>query len=264
MGVERCEFATSSSLWQLYTVGSCVSWRTLCVLFRRSDVYRQVHVLLALTSLFCVVDWIVVRRKADAIYIEELHAAGLYDRISQVRVRCLVWAQQNWFCCCATRGYRFDRRCCCSRYRVGGAQAGCILLNCKSVGVMGDGRTYEQVIAVRAVETTDFMTADWFHMPYDVLARISNRIINEVHHRHEPLRGHTPPLRPCVTSSGSWVVPLLYVGVGHGVGHGLGHGVSVVGGGVVVVVVLCWSLGLCVLTPVVSRLAGRRLRVLTV
>ena len=54
------------------------------------------------------------------------------------------------------------------------------MLNCKSVGVMGDGRTYEQVIALRAVETTDFMTADWFPIPYDVLARISTRIINEV------------------------------------------------------------------------------------
>lgn len=45
---------------------------------------------------------------------------------------------------------------------------------------MGDNRTYEQVIALRAVESTDFMTADWFEMPYDVLKRISSRIINEV------------------------------------------------------------------------------------
>ncbi len=51
----------------------------------------------------------------------------------------------------------------------------------RSVGVMGDNRTYEQVIALRAVETTDFMTADWFPMPYDVLKRMSSRIINEVH-----------------------------------------------------------------------------------
>ena len=50
----------------------------------------------------------------------------------------------------------------------------------QSVGVMGDGRTYENVIALRAVETDDFMTADWTHPPYDVLARISTRIINEV------------------------------------------------------------------------------------
>jgi GMP synthase (glutamine-hydrolysing) len=50
----------------------------------------------------------------------------------------------------------------------------------KAVGVMGDHRTYEQVIALRAVETTDFMTADWFEFPYDVLKNISNRIINEV------------------------------------------------------------------------------------
>merc|ERR1719252_37596 len=50
----------------------------------------------------------------------------------------------------------------------------------RSVGVMGDHRTYGCVCVLRAVTTTDFMTADWYHMPYDLLARISNRIINEV------------------------------------------------------------------------------------
>lgn len=55
-----------------------------------------------------------------------------------------------------------------------------VLLPVKSVGVMGDGRTYESVVAVRAVETQDFMTADWARIPHDVLAIISNRIINEV------------------------------------------------------------------------------------
>ncbi|TVQ50864.1 MAG: glutamine-hydrolyzing GMP synthase [Phycisphaerales bacterium] len=55
-----------------------------------------------------------------------------------------------------------------------------VLLPIQSVGVMGDGRTYESVVAVRAVETQDFMTADWARIPYDVLATISNRIINEV------------------------------------------------------------------------------------
>jgi GMP synthase (glutamine-hydrolysing) len=55
-----------------------------------------------------------------------------------------------------------------------------VLLPVRSVGVMGDGRTYESVVAVRAVETQDFMTADWARIPYDVLASISNRIINEV------------------------------------------------------------------------------------
>lgn len=54
------------------------------------------------------------------------------------------------------------------------------LLPVKAVGVMGDCRTYEQVIAIRAVETTDYMTADWYPMPYDVLKKISSRIINEV------------------------------------------------------------------------------------
>ncbi len=55
-----------------------------------------------------------------------------------------------------------------------------VLLPVQSVGVMGDGRTYESVVAIRAVETQDFMTADWARIPYDVLATVSNRIINEV------------------------------------------------------------------------------------
>ncbi|MCC6680795.1 MAG: glutamine-hydrolyzing GMP synthase [Phycisphaeraceae bacterium] len=60
------------------------------------------------------------------------------------------------------------------------AQVFAVLLPVKAVGVMGDGRTHEQVVAIRAVETQDFMTADWARIPYDVLAVISNRIINEV------------------------------------------------------------------------------------
>jgi GMP synthase (glutamine-hydrolysing) len=60
------------------------------------------------------------------------------------------------------------------------AQAFAVLLPVQSVGVMGDGRTYENVIAIRAVQTDDFMTADWSHLPYDLLAKISTRICNEV------------------------------------------------------------------------------------
>ncbi|KAJ1919728.1 GMP synthase (glutamine-hydrolyzing) [Mycoemilia scoparia] len=82
-----------------------------------------------------------IARLADNIYIEEIKKAGLYRKISQ---------------------------------------AYAALLPVRSVGVMGDQRTYEQVIALRAVETKDFMTADWFEFPHDILKRISNRIINEV------------------------------------------------------------------------------------
>jgi GMP synthase (glutamine-hydrolysing) len=82
-----------------------------------------------------------VLRQADAIYLDEIREAGLYDEI--------------W-------------------------QAFAVLLPVRSVGVMGDGRTYENVVAVRAVTSTDGMTADWYPFPHDVLGRISNRIINEV------------------------------------------------------------------------------------
>jgi GMP synthase (glutamine-hydrolysing) len=80
-------------------------------------------------------------RRSDAIYLDEIREAGLYDSI--------------W-------------------------QAFAVLLPVKSVGVMGDYRTYENVIALRAVTSTDGMTADWYPFPYEALARISNRIINEV------------------------------------------------------------------------------------
>ena len=55
-----------------------------------------------------------------------------------------------------------------------------VLTNMRSVGVMGDGRTYDYTVALRAVETVDFMTADWSRLPYEVLANTSSRIINEV------------------------------------------------------------------------------------
>jgi GMP synthase (glutamine-hydrolysing) len=80
-------------------------------------------------------------READAIYLEEIRAAGLYDDI--------------W-------------------------QAFAVLLPVRSVGVMGDARTYDNVVALRAVTSRDGMTADWFPFPHDVLGRISSRIINEV------------------------------------------------------------------------------------
>jgi GMP synthase (glutamine-hydrolysing) len=80
-------------------------------------------------------------RQADAIFIDELYQAGLYHQVSQ---------------------------------------AFAVFLPVKSVGVMGDGRRYDYVICLRAVETTDFMTAHWCHLPWDFLGTVSNRIINEV------------------------------------------------------------------------------------
>ncbi len=80
-------------------------------------------------------------RAADAVFIDELWTAGWYDRTSQ---------------------------------------AFAVLLPVQTVGVMGDYRTYGHVIAIRAVTTDDFMTADWARLPEDLLARISNRIVNEV------------------------------------------------------------------------------------
>jgi len=82
-----------------------------------------------------------VLRDADEILLEEIVSANLYRSLSQVFA---------------------------------------VLLPVQSVGVMGDGRTYENALAIRAVETQDFMTADWGRIPYEVLGRVSNRIINEV------------------------------------------------------------------------------------
>ncbi|NVK58212.1 MAG: glutamine-hydrolyzing GMP synthase [Alteromonadaceae bacterium] len=80
-------------------------------------------------------------RRADAIFIEELHNAELYHKVSQ---------------------------------------AFTVFLPVKSVGVMGDARKYDWVVSLRAVETIDFMTAHWAHLPYDFLGKVSNRIINEI------------------------------------------------------------------------------------
>ena len=82
-----------------------------------------------------------ILREADAIFIEELHISGWYQKTSQ---------------------------------------AFAVFLPIKSVGVVGDARRYEWVIALRAVETIDFMTARWAHLPYELLEKVSNRIINEI------------------------------------------------------------------------------------
>ncbi len=86
-------------------------------------------------------DYADILRQADAIFIEELHNHGWYDKVSQ---------------------------------------AFAVFLPVKSVGVVGDARQYDYVVTLRAVETVDFMTARWVHLPYDMLEILSNRIINEV------------------------------------------------------------------------------------
>jgi len=80
-------------------------------------------------------------RRADAIFIEELRSFGYYDEVNQ---------------------------------------AFAVFLPVKSVGVMGDARRYEYVVALRAVQTVDFMTARWAELPYDLLGKVANRIINEI------------------------------------------------------------------------------------
>lgn len=84
-----------------------------------------------------------ILREADAIFLEELHNFDWYHKTSQAFV---------------------------------------VFLPVKSVGVVGDGRRYEWVVSLRAVETIDFMTARWAHLPYDLLEKVSNRIINEIEH----------------------------------------------------------------------------------
>jgi GMP synthase (glutamine-hydrolysing) len=84
---------------------------------------------------------VAVLQEADAIFIDALRESGYYEKTSQ---------------------------------------AFAVLLPVKSVGVMGDSRTYENVVALRAVETQDFMTADWSQLPYELIGRTASRIVNEV------------------------------------------------------------------------------------
>jgi GMP synthase (glutamine-hydrolysing) len=97
-------------------------------------------------------------RRADAIFIEELRAAP-FEFVGGEGLD-PDQAPQNWY--------------------DGTSQAFAVFLPVKSVGVMGDGRTYEYVVALRAVQTQDFMTAHWAHLPHSLLGKVSNRIINEV------------------------------------------------------------------------------------
>jgi GMP synthase (glutamine-hydrolysing) len=94
-------------------------------------------------------------RRADAIFIEELRNTPYEGAVMAGED-----APQNWY----------DAT----------SQAFAVFLPVKSVGVMGDGRTYDYVVALRAVQTQDFMTAHWAHLPHSLLGKVSNRIINEV------------------------------------------------------------------------------------
>ena len=95
-----------------------------------------------------------VLRQADYIFTELLREAGLLEQRLDHRGGVIT--------------------------HIGSAQAFAVLLPVRSVGVMGDGRTYEEVIALRAVQTSDFMTAQWAELPYTLLAEASRRIVNEV------------------------------------------------------------------------------------
>jgi len=99
-------------------------------------------------------------RRADAIFIEELRNTAIPLPQELASGEPVGHFHKNWY----------DAT----------SQAFAVFLPVKSVGVMGDGRTYEYVVALRAVQTQDFMTAHWAHLPHELLGRISNRIINEV------------------------------------------------------------------------------------
>ena len=83
------------------------------------------------------------------------------------------------------------------------AQFFCVLPCVKTVGVMGDHRTYDHLVAIRAVTTDDFMTADWARIPYDILATVSNRITNEVEHVNR-VSTTSLPNRPVRWSGSKW------------------------------------------------------------
>ncbi len=99
-------------------------------------------------------------QRADAIFIDELRATHATERDAAAGLCGETDVSKSWY----------DLT----------SQAFAVFLPVKSVGVMGDGRTYENVVALRAVVTSDFMTAHWAHLPYELLGRVSSRIINEV------------------------------------------------------------------------------------
>jgi GMP synthase (glutamine-hydrolysing) len=101
-----------------------------------------------------------ILQRADAVFIEELRNTKATAKDAAAELCTAEQIGKSWY----------DLT----------SQAFAVFLPVKSVGVMGDGRTYEYVVAIRAVQTQDFMTAHWAHLPYSLLGRVSNRIINEV------------------------------------------------------------------------------------
>lgn len=101
-----------------------------------------------------------ILQRADAVFIEELRNTKATAKDAAAELCTEEQVGKSWY----------DLT----------SQAFAVFLPVKSVGVMGDGRTYEYVVAIRAVQTQDFMTAHWAHLPYSLLGRVSNRIINEV------------------------------------------------------------------------------------
>jgi GMP synthase (glutamine-hydrolysing) len=108
-------------------------------------------------------------RKADAIFIEELRNFPYVPETNSVRTEAPPVRTEPVEVHARTKTW-YDAT----------SQAFTVFLPVKSVGVMGDGRTYDYVVALRAVVTSDFMTADWAELPYALLKKVSGRIINEV------------------------------------------------------------------------------------
>ena len=132
--------------------------RVLCCIWQDTALQRQRD-----TQLRVALDQLEQQQKANDQLRRELAEQGLRDQASGLASTMLAGEGEA-----GTSWYDLT------------SQAFAVFLPVRSVGVMGDGRTYEHVVALRAVQTQDFMTAHWAHLPHELLGRVSNRIINEV------------------------------------------------------------------------------------